>query len=145
MSGEARDPVLAPSPETVELRLVADLGQLHIARAVAADFALRCDSDIDLIADMKVAVDELCINLMANAIEDSPLICRFSSDGGRLTVRGQVMCLQQVSVREDSFGWRVLNDLADNLVTWTEMPPTRIDECWLHIEFTARQPELEAG
>jgi serine/threonine-protein kinase RsbW len=141
MSNDSKDPVLMPAPEATELRLDADLGQLHIARAVAADFALRCDSDLDLIADMKVAVDELCINLMANAVATSPLICRFSSIDGHIVVRGQVMCAPDVSPQQDSFGWQVLNRLADELIAWTEVPPTRVDEHWLHIEFTTRRPD----
>lgn len=145
MSGEPTDPVLAAPPEGVELRLVADLHQLHIARAVATDFALGHNADIDLIADIKLAVDELCTSLTTNALENSPLICRFRSDDGRIVVHGRVRCPLRVAVNQDTIGWHALNALADELATWTETPPNRTDERWLHIEFTARREEVDAG
>jgi serine/threonine-protein kinase RsbW len=97
----------------VELRLVADLGQLFVVRALAATIAIRQDFELDAVEDVKLAVDEICSTLVPRAKPDAQLICQFTASDGVIEVSASVVSGTEAPVDQDTFGWRVLTTLTE--------------------------------
>lgn len=97
----------------VELRLIADLGQLFVVRALAATIAIRQDFALDAVEDVKLAVDEICSTLVPRAAEGEQLSCRFTAANGRISVSASVVSASAAPVDQETFGWRVLTTLTD--------------------------------
>jgi serine/threonine-protein kinase RsbW len=110
----------------VDLRLPAMPTQLPVVRAVANTMAMRANFDLDAIADITMAIDELCSQLMTKAGAGATLRCSFLLRPESLLVRGSIPAAVDVALNTASFGWRVLSTLVDSASTWWE------DE--LHIE-----------
>jgi serine/threonine-protein kinase RsbW len=101
----------------VELRLVADLGQLFVVRALAATIAIRQDFALDAVEDVKLAVDEICSTLVPRAAPGEQLSCRFIASEGRIGVQASVVSDNPAPVDQETFGWRVLTTLTDEART----------------------------
>lgn len=106
--------------QTVELRVPAEATQLPVLRAVANTIAMLEDYDLDAIADVTMAVDELCSQLIVRAAGGSVLECRFGVDGDKIVVHGCVEAENSEPHSTGSFGWRVLSTLVDSVRTWVE-------------------------
>lgn len=91
--------------------------ELAPVRVVAADLATRADFDLDAVADLRIAVEEMCAALTTLAPPGERLNCLLSVRADRIMVTVQVATPTQVTVPQDSFGWRVLTTLADEVVT----------------------------
>jgi serine/threonine-protein kinase RsbW len=126
-------------PDDIELRLAAKLDHLPIIRSVAANIAIRADFDLDAIADLKLAVDEACSTVISHAIPGTALSCRFEvyQTGIRFAVEARSINRNKPS--RDSFGWRVLSTLTDEVNTWVDTEVNTTDGHVLHIEFTKRK------
>ncbi|WP_246843394.1 ATP-binding protein [Allokutzneria sp. NRRL B-24872] len=107
----------APAP--IEVRVNANAAHLSVVRAVAADLAMREDFDLDSIADLKLAVDEACSTLIGVALPGAALSCRFSPTAGRVVVDVSVLSAEPHEPKRDTFGWRVLSTLADDVTAST--------------------------
>jgi serine/threonine-protein kinase RsbW len=103
----------------VEIRVRADLKQLYALRSLAAALALHADFDLDDIADLKLAVDEMCSALVAIARPGELLACQFDMTPNSVGVLASVGCDRDQPIRQDTFGWRVLTTLTDHTTTWT--------------------------
>ncbi len=99
-----------------ELSAVASTAVIPTIRTVAADLAARADFDLDAIDDLRMAVDDLCAMLVRIAAADAMLRCTFTVSPERIEVAADIEVddpAQEVSTR--TFGWRVLECLADNV------------------------------
>jgi serine/threonine-protein kinase RsbW len=101
----------------VDLRLPARPAQLPVVRAVANTVAMRANFDLDAIADITMAIDELCSQLMTNAADGATLRCCFLLGPESLLVHGSVPAAGG-PLSTASFGWRVLSTLVDSSRTW---------------------------
>ncbi|GAA4558066.1 ATP-binding protein [Pseudonocardia xishanensis] len=100
----------------VEVRTSASAALIPTIRAVASDLAARADFDLDAISDLRMAVDEACATLVDVASPGSGLRCAFRVHGGVIEVEAQVETSGPDStVSTDTFGWRVLQTLADEV------------------------------
>jgi serine/threonine-protein kinase RsbW len=100
----------------VEVRTSASAALIPTIRAVASDLAARADFDLDAISDLRMAVDEACATLVDVAAPGSDLHCEFTVLGERIEVRARVDIAGPGStVSTDTFGWRVLQTLADSV------------------------------
>lgn len=99
----------------VVLQVSADAAELPPLRLVAADLAARADFDLDTVEDLRLAVDEAASELVAIAAAGAVLTCTFYLDAERLEVISSVPVKPGSSVRQDSFGWRVLTMLVDEV------------------------------
>ena len=100
---------------TVEVRTSASAALIPTIRAVASDLAARADFDLDAISDLRMAVDEACATLIDVAEPTALLQCRFHVRPERIQVHAQVQAAKPDSaVSTDTFGWRVLQTLADD-------------------------------
>ena len=101
---------------TVEVRTSASAALIPTIRAVASDLAARADFDLDAISDLRMAVDEACATLVDLAAPQSELHCTFHVRTDGIEVRAQVEVGQpDAIVSTDTFGWRVLQTLADDV------------------------------
>ena len=103
---------------TVEVRTSATAALIPTIRAVASDLAARADFDLDAISDLRMAVDEACATLVdVAATRSSVLQCRFLVRAGahRGARRGRRPAQPDTVLSTDTFGWRVLQTLADDV------------------------------
>ncbi len=110
--GPAPDP---PAPRSVLVRVGATAAQLPPLRVVAGDLAARADFDLDAVADLRLAVDEAAAELVTVAAPESEITCTFvvAEDGVQASVT--VPAASDTKLRTDSFGWRVLSTLVDDV------------------------------
>lgn len=127
------------APNNVEVRVAANLEQLSVLRAVAAHIAMREDFDLDAIADLKMAVDEVCSTLIMRASPGSTLTCRFQTHGDDITVRSTVLSDTDSTPSRESFGWRVLTTLTDTVNTWIAPASADPGGYLTHIELVKRR------
>ncbi len=79
--------------ETVELLLPATPERLALARTTGAAIASRWRFTYDEIADLRLAIDELCLTLIRPAQQEGEprrLTLAYTLDGSSMVVRGQV-------------------------------------------------------
>lgn len=101
---------------TVEVRTSASAALIPTIRAVASDLAARADFDLDAISDLRMAVDEACATLVDIAATTSSLRCTFVVRPERIQVHAEVHAAgPDMTVSTDTFGWRVLQTLADDV------------------------------
>jgi serine/threonine-protein kinase RsbW len=105
----------APAQRSVLVRVGATAAQLPPLRVVASDLAARADFDLDAVADLRLAVDEAAAELVAVAAPDASITCTFlvGDEGVEATVTVPVE--HATTLRTDSFGWRVLATLVDQV------------------------------
>ncbi|MGH3936370.1 MAG: ATP-binding protein [Pseudonocardiaceae bacterium] len=99
----------------VVMQVSADAAELPPLRLVAADMAARADFDLDTVEDLRLAVDEAASELVAVAAAGAVLKCTFYLDTERMEVISSVPAKPGSSVRQNSFGWRVLTMLVDEV------------------------------
>ena len=101
---------------TVEVRTSATAALIPTIRAVASDLAARADFDLDAISDLRMAVDEACATLVDVAAPASMLRCVFRVHAEHIEVHVHVHAdSADATVSTDTFGWRVLQTLADHV------------------------------
>lgn len=104
------------SDATIEVTAPASATMIPTIRAVASDLAGRADFDLDAIADLRMAVDEACATLVDMAAPGSRLRCSFRVYSDHIEVRVEVPAGHpDATVSTESFGWRVLQTLADKV------------------------------
>ena len=92
----------------------ASAAQLPVLRAIATSIALRADADLDLVADLRLAVDEVCSTLIRSAGPEEPLRCRFASSEDSVRLDASVWSEQREPV-EDELGRLLVASLADQV------------------------------
>jgi serine/threonine-protein kinase RsbW len=106
---------------TLEVRSVATPMLVPTIRTVAADLAARADFDLDAISDLRMAVDEACATLIGAASPEARLTCTFTVMPDRIEVDVTIPLPADspgsgATVVTDTFGWRVLQTLADKVL-----------------------------
>jgi serine/threonine-protein kinase RsbW len=99
----------------LEMRVIADPAWLPSLRVVAADLATRADFDLDMVSDLRMAVDEACAELVAAAQPGAVLVCRFAVGEDGITVSATIPPAEAATVPRDDFGWQVLRTLTDEV------------------------------
>jgi serine/threonine-protein kinase RsbW len=97
------------------MQVRASATELPPLRVVAADLAARADFDLDTVADLRLAVDETASELVTIAAPETVLTCTFFLDTRQLEVTAWVPARSGATLRKDSFGWRVLTTLVDEV------------------------------
>ncbi|MFX0576516.1 ATP-binding protein [Nocardia nepalensis] len=99
----------------VEIRVAASVTQLPIVRGLAETLVLLSDFTLDEVADIRLAVDEVCSTLIAVAAPESSLHCRFTVGDHELLVRVTGVAATEGLPDQRSFGWHVLRTLTDDV------------------------------
>ncbi|RZL77408.1 MAG: ATP-binding protein [Rhodococcus sp. (in: high G+C Gram-positive bacteria)] len=97
--------------EPLQLRGPADLDRLPVVRAITRTLAVLGDFTPDEIADITLATDEICTQLIASALTGSDLRCTFTAaeHGLPITIRA-LLGRPGVPARE-GIEWHVLDTL----------------------------------
>jgi serine/threonine-protein kinase RsbW len=98
--------------DVVQLRLPAAGAYLSVLRTATAGLASRLDFTIDDIEDLRIAVDEACAMLLAQAVPGAELDCRFELTADAIDVAVSVLTLDGEQPSRDTFAWTVLTALA---------------------------------
>lgn len=115
MQAQAIDTTTGGGVPAVEIRVLADATQLSVVRGIAGALAVQHNFDLDAIADLRLAVDEACTQLIRRAVPSSQLICVFRFDGPGIQFAGSVPTASEAEVSDRGFGWHVLRTLTDDV------------------------------
>jgi serine/threonine-protein kinase RsbW len=126
-AGAQRSPGTDPQ-DIVTIKLPAAGAYLSVLRTATAGLAARLDFTLDEIEDLRIAVDEACAMLLAQAVGGADLECEFTLDQDSIRVGVSVLTVDGQQPSRDTFAWTVLSALAgevdssadvDNRVTIT--------------------------
>jgi serine/threonine-protein kinase RsbW len=110
------------APRDVEVRVVPVPEALVTVRTVAGDLAARAEFPLDSVDDLRLAVDEACTCLAALARPGTKLTVTFAVDDERITMTASVLTTGPTTLPTDTFAWRVLSVLADDVRVLAEAP-----------------------
>ena len=100
------------SRDHVTVTMPAEGAYLSVLRTATAGLAARLDFTLDEIEDLRIAVDEACAMLLAQAIPGTSLKCAFDLDSDQMTITVSVVAAQPSVPAKDTFAWTVLSALA---------------------------------
>jgi len=72
----------------VTLTLPAAVEHVQLARLVAAGLADRLGWDVDMIEDLRIGVDELCVAVIEAGHDDTELRLEYRADGDEVRIEG---------------------------------------------------------
>jgi len=110
------------APRDVEVRVLPVPEALVTVRTVAGDLAARAEFPLDSVDDLRLAVDEACTCLAALARPGTKLTVTFAVDEQRITMTASVLTTGPTTLPTDTFAWRVLSVLADDVRVLAEAP-----------------------
>ena len=96
----------------VHVRMPAESAYLSVLRTATAGLAARLDFTLDEIEDLRIAIDEACAMLLAQAIPGTDLECGFELGADQVTITVSVTAAQPKMPAKDTFAWTVLSALA---------------------------------
>jgi serine/threonine-protein kinase RsbW len=98
--------------DVVTVKLPAAGAYLSVLRTATAGLAARLDFTLDEIEDLRIAVDEACAMLLAQAVPGTDLTCEFELTGGAVRINVSVLTVDGREPSRDTFAWTVLSSLA---------------------------------
>jgi serine/threonine-protein kinase RsbW len=98
--------------DMVTIRLPAASAYLSVLRTATAGLAARLDFTLDEIEDLRIAVDEACAMLLAQAVPGTDLECEFELTGDAMRIAVSVLTVDGREPSRDTFAWTVLSSLA---------------------------------
>ncbi|MCV7030981.1 anti-sigma factor [Mycobacterium sherrisii] len=102
----------------VELHVAARLENLAMLRTLVGAIGTYEDLDFDAVADLRLAVDEVCTRLIRSATADATLVVVVDPRENELMVEASAACDTHDVVSPGSFSWHVLTSLADDVQTF---------------------------
>lgn len=116
MTGDASDTRVeraAPGAtgDMVSIRLPAAGAYLSILRTATAGLAARLDFTVEEINDLRIAVDEACAMLLAQAAPGADLECEFELSRDAIRMSVAVLSMDGRAPARDTFAWTVLSAL----------------------------------
>src|SRR6202012_2313226 len=99
----------------VQVRMPAESASLSVLRPAAAGLAARLDFTLDEIEDLRIAIDEACAMLLAQAIPGTDLECVFELGADLVTIPVSVTAAEASTPARDTFAWTVLSALAGSV------------------------------
>ncbi|GFG72941.1 ATP-binding protein [Mycobacterium botniense] len=102
----------------VELRVAARLENLAIVRTLVGAIGTFEDLDFDAVADVRLAVDEVCTRLIRSATPDATLVVVVDPRADEVVIEASTTCATFDVVAPGSFSWHVLTSLADDVRTF---------------------------
>jgi serine/threonine-protein kinase RsbW len=98
--------------DVVTVRLPADSAYLSVLRTATAGLAARLDFNLDEIEDLRIAIDEACAMLLAQAVPGTDLTCEFELTDDAMSIGVSVLTVDGRQPSRDTFAWTVLSSLA---------------------------------
>ncbi len=106
---------VADDASRVQVTIPADPARLPLLRSIAAAMAVSLDFDIDTMADLRMAVDELAATVVTRARPGSPVRVEFMTEGDAVAVSALASASDPDPIDEGSFGWMVLSTLSETV------------------------------
>ena len=101
----------------IELRVAATLENLAVLRTLVGAVGAFEDLDFDAVADLRLAVDEVCTRLIRSAVPGATLEIVIDPHDDELRVEASTACANTDVVTPGSFSWHVLTSLTDDVQT----------------------------
>ncbi|MFL6051680.1 MAG: anti-sigma factor [Actinoallomurus sp.] len=101
--------------DVVTVRLPADSAYLSVLRTATAGLAARLDFNLDEIEDLRIAIDEACAMLLAQAVPGTDLTCAFELNDDAMSISVSVLTVDGLEPSRDTFAWTVLSSLAGDV------------------------------
>ena len=101
--------------DLVTVRLPADSAYLSVLRTATAGLAARLDFNLDEIEDLRIAIDEACAMLLAQAVPGTDLTCEFELTDDAMSIGVSVLTVDGRQPSRDTFAWTVLSSLAGDV------------------------------
>jgi serine/threonine-protein kinase RsbW len=111
---------LGAAARSVELRVAARVENLAVLRTLVGAAATFEDLDFDMVADLRLAVDEACTALIRSALPDSTLVVVIDPRDDQVVITASTTCRGERVVEPGSFSWHVLTSLAHEVRTFTD-------------------------
>src|SRR5579875_2453553 len=105
---------------TVEFRVAARLENLAMLRTLVGAVGTFEDLDFDAVADLRLAVDEVCTRLIRSATPDATLVLVVDPRDDELVVEASATCQTYDVLTPGSFSWHVLTSLTDGVQTFRD-------------------------
>jgi serine/threonine-protein kinase RsbW len=102
----------------IELRVAATLENLAVLRTLVGAVGTFEDLDFDAVADLRLAVDEVCTRLIRSAVPGATLEIVIDPHDAELRIEASTTCATEDVVTPGSFSWHVLTSLADDVQTF---------------------------
>ena len=102
----------------VQVKMPAESAYLSVLRTAAAGLAARLDFTLDEIEDLRIAVDEACGMLLAQAAPGADLECDFTLGEDRMSIAVSTLASEPRPPARDTFAWTVLAALAGSVDAW---------------------------
>jgi serine/threonine-protein kinase RsbW len=118
MTAEPRGDEQRRGDRAIELRVAARLENLAVLRTLVGAVGTFEDLDFDAVADLRLAVDEVCTRLIRSATPDATLVVVVDPRDDELVVEASAKCQTYDVVTPGSFSWHVLTSLADDVQTF---------------------------
>lgn len=106
------------SDRAIELRVAARLENLAVVRTLVGAVGTFEDLDFDAVADLRLAVDEVCTRLIRSATPDAALAIVIDPRDNELVVEASATCQNYDVVTPGSFSWHVLTSLTNDVQTF---------------------------
>ena len=104
--------------DQVTIRMPAEGAYLSVLRTATAGLAARLDFTLDEIEDLRIAVDEACGMLLAQAAPGADLECDFTLGEDRMSIAVSTIAAHPRPPARDTFAWTVLAPLAGRVDAW---------------------------
>jgi serine/threonine-protein kinase RsbW len=111
-------PVRREVKDQVTIQMPAEGAYLSVLRTATAGLAARLDFTLDEIEDLRIAVDEACGMLLAQALPDASLECDFTLGKDSISIAVSTLSQQPQTPARDTFAWTVLSALAGSADAW---------------------------
>ena len=141
MSDERLDVGRTLSERAVQLQVAPRLENLAVLRMLVGAVATFEDLSVDTVADLRLAVDELCTQLIRCAAPDAMLTVAVDPHEDDVSVVASAACTTPDVVPPGSFSWHVLSSLADRVETFEACGPGGADV--FGVTLTTRRPGSE--
>ncbi|BBX21549.1 anti-sigma-F factor RsbW [Mycolicibacter terrae] len=106
------------SERAVELRVAPRLESLAVVRMLVGAIATYEDLNVDTVADLRLAIDELCTQLIRCAAPNSTLKVVIDPDDDDITIEASTAGDGSDVLTPGSFSWHVLTSLVDDVQTF---------------------------
>jgi serine/threonine-protein kinase RsbW len=115
-AGDGKPP--GPAADQVTIQMPADGAYLSVLRTATAGLAARLDFTLDEIEDLRIAVDEACGMLLAQAAPGTSLECGFTLGEDSISIAVSAVSASPRPPARDTFAWTVLSSLAGSADAW---------------------------
>jgi anti-sigma regulatory factor (Ser/Thr protein kinase) len=117
-AAEQQDTNQQRGDRAIELRGAAQLENLAVLRTLVGAVGTFEDLDFDAVADLRLAVDEVCTRLIRSAVPGATLAIVVDPRDTELVVEVSAICDNYDVVTPGSFSWHVLTSLTDEVQTF---------------------------